>query len=185
MRMSETQFESTSKFLSLVLRHKPEQIGLRLDKAGWAEIDELVDRAVAAGVEIDRPMIESIATNCPKQRFSISEDRHRIRANQGHSLKVDLGMEERQPPKSLFHGTSTRFHESIKQTGIHPQARQYVHLSSDPETALVVGRRHGKPIVLRIDARTMGLDGYLFFLSENGVWLTEHVPYSYVIEVVS
>jgi putative RNA 2'-phosphotransferase len=182
LKKTDRQNESISKFLSLVLRHKPEQIGLMLDDAGWADIGQLVDKATAAGVDLNRPIIESVAASCPKQRFTISEDRQRIRATQGHSLNVDLGIENRQPPDSLFHGTATRFLESIKQSGILPRERQYVHLSADPETALVVGRRHGKPVVLQIDSRAMSLNGYLFFLSENGVWLTEHVPYHYMIE---
>lgn len=185
MKKTDRQNESISKFLSLVLRHKPEQIGLMLDDAGWADIDQLVDKATAAGVDISRPIIESIVAGCPKQRFTISEDRQKIRATQGHSLNVDLEMEKRQPPDSLFHGTATRFLESIKQSGILPRERQYVHLSADPESALVVGRRHGKPVVLQIDSRTMSLNGYLFFLSENGVWLTEHVPHRYIFEANS
>lgn len=185
MDLTSKKQESISRFLSLVLRHKPEQIGLMLDDSGWADIDQLVDKATAAGVDIDRPIIERIAASCPKQRFAISEDGQRIRATQGHSLNVDLGMENRQPPDSLFHGTATRFLESIKQSGILPRERQYVHLSADPETALVVGKRHGKPVVIQIDSRTMSLKGYLFFLSENGVWLTEHVPHRYITETNS
>ena len=180
MRMSETQFESTSKFLSLVLRHKPEQIGLRLDKAGWAEIDELVDRAVAAGVEIDRPMIESIATSCPKQRFTISEDRQRIRANQGHSIDVDLQLKSATPPDVLFHGTAKRFLDSILIDGLEPGQRRYIHLSDDYEEALAVGQRYGKPVVLLVDSKNMLCDGYTFLRSESGIWLTNTVPAIYL-----
>jgi putative RNA 2'-phosphotransferase len=171
-----TRLVSSSKFLSLILRHKPEEIGLKLDASGWADIDELITLATAKGKSLTRSLIEEIVVTNDKKRFIISEDGTRIRANQGHSISVELDLPARQPPAVLFHGTATRFLASIENQGLLKGNRQHVHLSSDEATAVKVGQRHGRPIVLRIAAMEMHDAGYVFYLSENVVWLTEHVP---------
>ena len=165
-----------SKFLSLILRHQPEKIGLVLDAQGWADIDSLIELAGRHGKRLDHRLIRRVVELNDKKRFSLSEDGQRIRARQGHSIAVDLGLEARRPPDVLYHGTATRFLEPIQAKGLIKGRRRHVHLSADRDTAVVVGRRHGKPVVLEIDARAMAEQGLLFFLSENGVWLTDHVP---------
>jgi putative RNA 2'-phosphotransferase len=167
---------STSKFMSLILRHKPETIGLTLDANGWADIDELLRLAKARGKALDRKVIEQVVADNDKQRFIISEDGSRIRANQGHSISIDLALTPREPPSVLFHGTATRFLDSIREQGLLHGNRQHVHLSLEQATAVNVGRRHGKPVILEVAAKRMHEEGHIFFLSENGVWLTEHVP---------
>ena len=164
-----------SKFLSLILRHKPETIGLQLDKNGWADIDELLSLSNSTIEQLD----EIVATN-NKQRFSYNVDKTKIRANQGHSIQVDLELVEQVPPERLFHGTATRNLNSIRKIGIIKGTRQHVHLSDCLETAKVVGSRHGSPAVLFIKAGQMHRDGYRFFLSDNGVWLTDSVPVQYI-----
>ncbi|SFF61898.1 putative RNA 2'-phosphotransferase [Duganella sp. CF458] len=171
---------SKSKFLSLVLRHKPEEIGLVLDQNGWASIDELIALANAGGTNLSRPLIESIVKNSDKQRFAISADGMKIRANQGHSVDIALGLSPQMPPEQLYHGTATRFLDSIRASGLHPASRQHVHLSLDMETAQKVGSRHGKPVILTVASGQMARDGHLFYLSENGIWLTEAVPAEYL-----
>ena len=171
---------SISKFLSLVLRHKPEEIGLSLDTNGWASIDDLIRLSNQKGTTLTKDMIEEVVAANDKKRFVISPNGAKIRANQGHSVSVDLGLIPREPPATLFHGTATRFVESIRQQGLLHGARQHVHLSSDEAVAMNVGQRHGKPVILMIDARTMFEQGHLFYLSENGVWLAEHVPVSFI-----
>ena len=172
---SKRQLERTSKFLSFVLRHKPESIGLELDPNGWVPLDNLIEKA-APEMPLDRDLILEVVRSSDKQRFALSRDGDRIRANQGHSVKVDLELKSKDPPPVLFHGTATRFLDSIMEQGLRPGQRHHVHLSSDRETAVAVGRRHGKPVVLRIAADDMRAQGFEFFLSENGVWLTEKVP---------
>ncbi len=171
---------SKSKFLSLVLRHKPEEIGLVLDQNGWALIDELIALANARGTNLSRPQIESIVKNNDKQRFALSEDGTKIRANQGHSVDIALGLAPQTPPERLYHGTATRFLESIREKGLHSAFRQHVHLSSDLAAAEKVGSRHGKPVVLTVESGQMARDGHLFYVSENGVWLTGNVPPKYL-----
>jgi putative RNA 2'-phosphotransferase len=178
--MSNMNNTSISKFLSLVLRHKPEEIGLTLDANGWASIEELIARATPRGLRLTRPLVETIVAESDKKRFAISEDGTRIRANQGHSVDIALGLAPQLPPESLYHGTATRFLESIRADGLHSAARQHVHLSSDLATAEKVGSRHGKPVILTVDSGQMARDGYLFYFSENGVWLTEAVPARYL-----
>jgi putative RNA 2'-phosphotransferase len=169
-----------SKFLSYVLRHAPESIELALDANGWASIDALIAKAQAKGTTLTADAIrEAVATN-DKQRFALSEDGTRIRANQGHSIEVDLALAPQVPPDVLYHGTATRFVESIRGAGLVPGSRQHVHLSADRDTAAKVGTRHGVPIVLGVDARAMQADGNLFYRSENGVWLTAAVPARYL-----
>jgi putative RNA 2'-phosphotransferase len=172
--------ERISKFLSFVLRHEPESIGLRLDSGGWAEVDELIRLANEAGRTLSRELIEAVVAECPKRRFALSPDGRRIRANQGHSINIELGLEPRVPPEVLYHGTASRFLDSIRTEGLHPAGRKLVHLSSDEETAVEVGRRHGKPVVLRILAKESHAAGNRFYLSENGVWMTASVPAAFI-----
>lgn len=169
-----------SKFLSLVLRHRPGVIGVRLDEAGWAEIAELVERGGKSGVNLTADRIRQVVAESDKQRFAISEDGMRVRANQGHSIEVDLGLEKSEPPQLLYHGTATRNLAAIRQQGLIKGNRQYVHLSPDKEIAETVGKRYGKPVVLTVKAGCMHRDGFSFYLSANGVWLTDHVPPEYI-----
>lgn len=170
---------SASKFLSLVLRHRPEVIGLSLDDAGWADIDTLI-RLSQAHKPLTRALIEQVVEENSKQRFAISEDGRRIRANQGHSIDVDLGFVPVTPPALLYHGTATRFLETIGREGLVKRSRQHVHLSADADTATAVGARHGKPAVLIIRTGEMATAGHAFFRSENGVWLTDAVPVGFI-----
>lgn len=165
----------TSRFISLILRHKPEEIGITLDEHGWANVDELLN-----GVKIDMSTLEHIVATDDKQRYSFNEDKTLIRANQGHSIPVDVELEEVEPPEFLWHGTGEKYVQDIYRDGLIPKSRLYVHLSSDTETALTVGKRHGNPVLLRVDALKMHEDGHKFYLSKNGVWLTKSVPISYL-----
>lgn len=174
--IGKTASVTISKFLSFVLRHKPESIGLALDPQGWAFIEVLIDKSKAAGVSFTKEQLLHVVETSEKKRFSVSADGQRIRAAQGHSVPVNLGLSPQVPPTFLYHGTASRFIESILTEGIRAGARQQVHLSSDQFTAMTVGARHGKPIVLVVDASRMHAARYQFFLAENGVWLTDHVP---------
>jgi putative RNA 2'-phosphotransferase len=165
-----------SKFLSYVLRHAPQSIGLSLDANGWASVDDLLARAPAGGQSFDRATLERVVAGSDKKRFTLSEDGSRIRAAQGHSVEVDLAIAPMIPPAMLFHGTATRHMEAILAEGLKPGRRKKVHLSLDEETAAKVGQRHGKPVVLRVDAAGMHAHGLPFWRAENGVWLTDHVP---------
>lgn len=165
----------TSRFISLILRHKPEAIGITLDEHGWANVNELL-----SGVKIDMSLLEEIVNTDDKQRYSFNEDKTLIRANQGHSIPVDVELDEVQPPEFLWHGTAEKYMNNICREGLIPKSRLYVHLSSDVPTAMTVGKRHGEAVLLRIDARKMYQDGFKFYLSKNGVWLTKHVPTSYL-----
>ena len=169
-----------SKFLSLVLRHKPQTIGLQLDKQGWADTQELIDKCNEFGKKIDRKTLIHVVETNNKKRFSFNEDGSRIRASQGHSIKIDLGYTPLQPPTVLYHGTATRFLSSIWEKGLIKKDRHHVHLSADKETAQKVGARHGKPVILLIDALEMHRQGHAFFKSENDVWLTERVPNQFI-----
>jgi putative RNA 2'-phosphotransferase len=165
-----------SKFLSSVLRHQPDAIGLVLDPQGWASMSELIEKGNASGVQFDREDLLRVAAASDKKRFSISSDGLCIRAAQGHSLSVELGLLPREPPPVLFHGTATRFVGSILSDGLKPGARQHVHLSLDETTARQVGRRHGKPCIFQVNALAMHSKGFQFYRADNGVWLTDHVP---------
>ena len=165
-----------SRFLSLVLRHRPEMIGLSLDEQGWASIDDLVRLSQDSREPLTRELIDEVVRTNDKQRFRISDDGLRIRASQGHTIPVDLGLPARQPPEKLYHGTATRFLGSIRHQGLHPRKRRHVHLSSDRHTARQVGGRHGQAAVLTVLAGEMARAGHEFFLSDNGVWLTASVP---------
>lgn len=169
-----------SKFLNLVLRHKPDEIGLTLDAHGWADVEALIRLANTRGQRLTRALLEAIVAENDKQRFTFSPDGQRIRANQGHSVAVDLALPAAAPPEVLYHGTATRFVASIQRDGLHAGSRQHVHLSLDVATATTVGQRHGKPIVLVVRAQEMATAGYQFFVSDNGVWLTERVPVAFI-----
>lgn len=169
------------KFLSLVLRHRPESIGLTLDPNGWADVDELIACAARHGRRLDRAAIGDMVATNDKQRFALSDDGGRIRAVQGHSLRgVDLELAEVTPPEVLFHGTVDRFVAAIRGEGLQPRQRQHVHLSADRETAERVGRRRGTPVVLTVAAGEMNRAGMVFHQAENGVWLTAAVPPQYL-----
>lgn len=167
----------TSKFLSYVLRHKPESIGLELDAEGWADINALVNCAQQAGQSLDEALVRTIVQGSDKQRFTISEDGKRIRAAQGHTTStVSISHTRKAPPATLYHGTATRFLDSILREGLKPGQRQHVHLSDNRQTALAVGKRYGTPVILCVAATRMHDEGVAFFQAENGVWLTDRVP---------
>jgi len=170
-----------SKFLSLILRHNPSKIGLNLDEHGWADVEELLHKINGHGMHLDRPTLEQVVEQNDKKRFAFSPDGQKIRASQGHSIQVDLQLEPASPPDVLYHGTAQRFQSSILEKGLLPGKRQHVHLSKDESTARSVGQRHGKPVIFQVDARQMEVDGYPFFLSANGVWLTAAVPPGYLM----
>ena len=165
-----------SKFLSYVLRHRPDSIGLALDPQGWANIAELIGMGNAAGTRFSREDLLHVVETSDKKRFSVSPDGLRIRAAQGHSASVELGLPPQEPPEVLYHGTATRFVQSILAEGLTPQDRRHVHLSLDEATAHRVGERHGKPVIVRVEARRMHTKGFTFYLADNGVWLTDRVP---------
>lgn len=172
----------TSRFISLILRHKPETIGITLDEHGWANVKDLIE-----GIKKTRPfdmdMLEEIVRTDNKQRYSFNEDKTLIRANQGHSISVDVELKKAVPPDILYHGTGEKYVSSIDKEGLLPKSRLYVHLSKDEDTAVNVGKRHGKPVVYKVDARKMQEDGFEFFLSVNGVWLTNEVPVKYIFKL--
>ena len=169
----------TSRFISMILRHKPGVIGITLDEHGWADVSELIE-GVNKVHPLDMETLEEIVRTNEKQRFSFNEDKTKIRANQGHTIPVDVELEEKVPPEVLYHGTGDKYVESIDCTGLEPRQRLYVHLSTDKEMAAKVGQRHGKPVVYRVNSGQMVKDGYVFYLSVNGVWLTKAVPVKYL-----
>lgn len=179
--MAGSRDESLGRFLSLVLRHKPEAAFLRLDAQGWAGVDELLAGCARAGHPLSREDLERIVRENDKQRYRFDGTGRKIRANQGHSVAVELELREAIPPERLYHGTASRFLESIRRQGITRQNRRQVHLSADPDTARAVGARHGTPVVLPIDAAAMVREGRSFWLSDNGVWLCEEVPWRFVL----
>lgn len=172
---------TVSKYLSKHLRHAPEALGLTLDSGGWAPVDELLSAASRHGFPITYDELLECVETSDKQRFSFDETGDRIRANQGHSVAVDLQLEAREPPEILYHGTVAKFLEPIRNEGLKKGRRHHVHLSKDVETARKVGARRGAPIVLQIAAQRMFHDGHTFFLSTNGVWLVETVPPAFLI----
>ncbi len=169
------------RFLSLVLRHNPGAAGISLDGHGWADVEELLAGVNRTGRRIDKNTLERIVRENNKQRYAFNEDHTKIRANQGHSLQVDVELKPTKPPRYLYHGTASRFLPKIQREGIRSMSRQYVHLSGDWDTAVAVGKRHGIPVVLTVDARAMAEDGILFYRSENGVWLCEEVAPRYFV----
>ena len=173
---------STSKFISLILRHKPEVIGITLDEHGWADVEELI-----AGIQktrmFDMKMLEEIVRTDSKTRYSFNEDKTLIRANQGHSIPVDVELPVAMPPEYLYHGTGQKYVESIEKIGLIPKSRLYVHLSSDMDTAVKVGSRHGKPVVYKVSSGRMQEDGFVFYRSVNSVWLVKEVPAAYLEKI--
>lgn len=174
------KLDKLSVFISLVLRHKPDAVAIQLDEHGWANVDELINGINNTGRKIDMDILEEIVRTDSKGRYSFNEGKTLIRANQGHSIPVDVELEEKRPPQYLYHGTADRFLDSIMAEGLKPMSRLYVHLSKDKETATKVGKRHGEPVILKIKTEEMCNDGIEFYLSQNGVWLTKYVDKKYI-----
>ncbi len=179
--MNEKEIKRISKFLSLLLRHQPETIGLNLDQNGWADVEELIHKSKKRRMYFSSSDLEKVVEENDKQRFSFNQDKSKIRANQGHSIKnINLEFEAIEPPENLYHGTVEKFLESINTSGLQKISRQHVHLSEDLITATKVGRRRGKPIILVINSGLMFREGYEFYKSKNGVWLTDKVPSKFI-----
>lgn len=178
--MNEKEIKETGKFMSYVLRHRPDSIGLQLTNEGWADILELIEKMNLHGQNVDISVIEKVVAANDKQRFAFNDARTHIRANQGHSINIALGLSPVEPPAFLFHGTVEKFLINIKEEGLKKMSRQHVHLSKDMETAKAVGGRRGKPIVLTVQSGKMYKDGYVFYLSGNGGWLTDKVDINYI-----
>ncbi len=169
----------TGRFLCKILRHNPEIIGITIDEHGWANVDELI-KGVSKTHKLDRKLLEQIVAEDDKGRYSFSEDGKKIRCNQGHSINVDVELDEVTPPEFLYHGTATKYIDSIEAQGLIPKSRLYVHISPDIETAKKVGARHGDVVVYKIASGEMASNGFKFYKSVNGVWLTKSVPYCYM-----
>lgn len=167
------------KYIALILRHKPETIGISLDEHGWADVQKLIE-GIRKDYDFDMSMLEQIVSNDKKQRYSFNEDKSLIRANQGHSIPVDVELEKKIPPEVLYHGTAVKYEVSIDKQGLIPKSRLYVHLSADIETATLVGKRHGNPVIYKVLSAEMQKSGYSFYQSVNGVWLTKQVPVEYL-----
>jgi len=180
--MNEQQNKRISKFLSLILRHQPEIINLTLDENGWTNVEELREKCAKHKIDFTLEELDEVVETNDKKRFIFNDDKTRIRANQGHSISIDLALQTQQPPEFLYHGTAQANIHSILENGIEKRSRQHVHLSQDKETATKVGMRHGKPIILTIRTGKMVEDGILFYLSENNVWLTDFVDAKYILQ---
>ena len=178
--MSPEQTTRLSKFLSLVLRHQPETAHITLDSAGWTGVEELLSGCAQARRSITRDQLQHIVDTNSKKRFEFSADGRRIRASQGHSVEVELAYEPMLPPEVLYHGTATRFLDSIREQGLLKGQRHHVHLSAETKVTMQVGARHGKPALLTIRASAMSAAGHIFYCSTNGVWLVEHVPPDFI-----
>ena len=179
--ISEKENIRISKFLSLVLRHQPEVIGITLDENGWTDVDFLLEKINASGTLITKEILAHVVETNSKKRFAFSEDKKMIRASQGHSVEIELGYDSKQPPEILYHGTVKKVLGIIRKTGLQKRERHHVHLSSDIETAQKVGQRHGHEVViLEVQSGKMYRDGFIFFQSDNGVWLTDNVPVEYL-----
>ncbi|MDB5243489.1 MAG: phosphotransferase KptA/Tpt1 [Spirosoma sp.] len=178
--LKDAEARRLSKFLSLVLRHKPDQLGISLDANGWTDVDTLLTKLKTKGFRIDRDQLQYVVETNNKKRFAFSLDEKQIRANQGHSVAVDLGYLQQQPPQFLYHGTATQFLDLILVEGLKKMGRHHVHLSIDDQTARSVGSRHGRPVVLLVKAGDMAADGHVFYQTDNGVWLTNYVPVAYI-----
>ncbi|TCL10250.1 putative RNA 2'-phosphotransferase [Shimia isoporae] len=176
--MTKDNLKTTSKYLSYILRHAPDSIGLNLDARGWARTDDLIEKSEHP---LTRELIAEVVSTNAKQRFALSEDGNHIRANQGHSIQVDLALAEKAPPETLFHGTAEKHLASIRRDGLVKGSRHHVHLSSDTATATSVGGRHGKPVVLTVNSGDMARSGTVFYQSDNGVWLVDHVPPKFLV----
>ena len=170
----------TSKFLSLILRHRPELLGLSLEAGGWLDVEQLLAAAKAHNKDLDRELLEEVVCKNNKKRFAFNAEKTKIRASQGHSVAIDLGYTAQIPPQILYHGTAQRFLANILSEGLLKMNRHQVHLSADVATAETVGRRHGKLVLLVVRAQEMQAAGYAFYQSDNGVWLTEAVPPQYL-----
>ena len=173
------RYVKLSKYLSMILRHRPEAIGIRLDEHGWADVDALVE-GIAKDREFDREILEKIVRTDEKQRYSFNQDRSKIRANHGHSVVVDLELQPAEPPEILWHGSAEKYEESIDRTGLKPGNRIYIHLSPDRETAEKVGRRHGDLVLYKVRSGEMYRQGFRFYQAVTGVWLTYMVPVEYL-----
>lgn len=183
--IEDMDYHKTGKLLALVLRHKPESIGLSLDENGWADVKELIvliNKNNNSMVSLEDLLY--IVTIDNKQRYSFNKDKTKIRANQGHSLQVDVELKEMIPPDILYHGSATKYEESIQKEGLLSKTRLYVHLSKDVDTAIIVGKRHGEVIVYEVDCKKMINDHYVFYLSVNNVWLIKEVPVKYLKKIV-
>lgn len=178
--MDEKEIRKQSKFLSLVLRHQPEAIGIELDESGWIGTETLLSAMARNGNQFSRETLELVVRTNDKQRFSFNDDGTRIRANQGHSLKIELGYQAAVPPEILYHGTPQQFVDVIAREGLNKMKRHHVHLHANQETGLTVGRRRGKPVLLEVRAHEMHLANFEFFVTPNDVWLTDHVPVQYI-----
>lgn len=172
--------DKLSIFLSLVLRHKPEAANISLDNHGWADVGLLIKGVNETGRNLDMDTLEEIVRTDEKGRYSFNDDKSKIRANQGHSVEVDMEFVEAIPPDELYHGTAKKNLVGIMSNGLSPMSRQYVHLSKDAQTAIRVGKRHGEPVLLKVNAKKAYNDGYIFFLSVNGVWLIKQIPAEYL-----
>lgn len=171
------------KYISYLLRHHPEEAGLTLDEHGWVSVNELIAAVERKYSGFDRAVLDEIVATNNKKRYSYSEDETLIRANQGHSVQVDVQLPTAQPPEYLYHGTGEKFVPDIDRMGLIPKSRLHVHLSADTDTARVVGKRHGNPVIYRVNAAEMSRDGFVFYLSVNGVWLTDNVPVKYLEKI--
>ena len=178
--MSSDEDKALSKYLSYVLRHAPDAGGIQLEPGGWVQIDRLLAGAASQGNPIERADFFNIVASSDKKRFTLSDDQTRVRAAQGHSIDVDLGLVPMKPPETLWHGTAETSVAAIQREGLLPGSRQHVHLSSDPDTARKVGMRHGKPVILTIQAGRAHQDGHAFWQADNGVWLTDPLPAQYL-----
>jgi len=180
--LSEKELKTKSKLLSLVLRHRPELIGIDLDRQGWTSVDVLLEKLAAFGKPLALETLKDIVENNNKKRFAFNEDQSKIRAAQGHSVEIDLGYKAVAPPEFLYHGTAKKYLNSILREGIKKRGRHQVHLSSDVETAHAVGSRHGSPVILKIQSAVMAASGISFYLSENKVWLTDYIAPQYILQ---
>ncbi|MBD2095252.1 RNA 2'-phosphotransferase [Trichocoleus sp. FACHB-591] len=178
--MNSDRLVKVSKYLSKHLRHQPERLGLTLGAGGWVAVEELLAACAQHQFPLSREELEEVVATSDKKRFSFDATGTLIRANQGHSVEIDLQLEPQVPPDVLYHGTGDRAVAMILQSGLNKMSRHHVHLSKDVETARKVGSRHGRPVIFAIDAAAMDQAGYLFFCAENGVWLVEHVPSEYL-----
>lgn len=178
--MNDNQKKHISKFLSLILRHQPEIIQLQLDENGWADVDELISKSAKNGNAFSFEELEEVVITNDKQRFAFNEDYSKIRASQGHSINITLDLPAQEPPEFLYHGTIAKYLPPIREKGLQKMNRQYLHLSRDKQTAEKVGSRRGIPVILNVHSGQMHRDGHPFYLSDNGVWLTDHVPPQYI-----
>jgi len=178
--MNKQEQKHISKLMSLALRHQPDSIGIQLDEEGWVNTNELISGINNKGIKLNIESLRILVAENDKKRFTFNEDESKIRANQGHSVDVDLKLEAIEPPVVLYHGTVSKYMESIRENGLVKRNRQHVHLSKDKETATKVGSRRGVPIILVINSKLMHEAGYKFYLSKNGVWLTDQVPAEFI-----